>query len=90
MIALALLFTLASIVIPQNKKVYLGTIDGEIDLGLAPYIRRVVSEAEKANASAIVFKINTFGGRVDAATQIKDAIINSKIETIAFIDKRAL
>lgn len=90
MISLALLFILVSIVIPQNKKVYLGTIDGEIDLGLAPYIRRVVSEAEKANASAIVFRINTFGGRVDAATQIKDAIINSKIETIAFIDKRAI
>lgn len=89
-ITLALLFILISIVIPQNKKVYLGTIEGDIDLGLAPYIRRVVSEAEKANASAIVFKINTFGGRVDAATQIKDAIINSKIETIAFIDKRAI
>ncbi|VAX27625.1 Putative membrane-bound ClpP-class protease associated with aq_911 [hydrothermal vent metagenome] len=89
-ITLAFLFILLSMVIPQNKKVYLGTIDGEIDLGLAPYIRRVVSEAEKANASAIVFQINTFGGRVDAATQIKDAIINSKIETIAFIDKRAI
>jgi len=89
-ILLAALLTLTSIVLPQNNKVYLGTIEGDIDLGLAPYVRRVVSEAEEANASAIIFKINTFGGRVDAATQIKDAIINSNLETIAFVDKRAI
>ena len=83
-----LLFT--SSLFAQDGKVYIGKIEGEIDLGLAPYVKRVVAEAEKGNASLIVFKINTFGGRVDAATQIKDAIINSKIETVAFIDKRAI
>ena len=65
-------------------------IEDEIDLGLAPYIRRVVSEAEKENAEAIIFKINTFGGRVDAATQIKDAILSTNILTIAFINNRAI
>ncbi len=89
-ITLAALLTLISIVLPQNSEVYIGTIEGDIDLGLAPYVRRVVAEAEDANANAIIFKINTFGGRVDAATQIKDAIINSNLETIAFIDKRAI
>ena len=44
----------------QQKTVYIAYIDGEIDLGLAPYISRVVSEAEKNKADAIVFKINTF------------------------------
>ena len=87
-ILLFLLFT--TIILPQNNKVYLGKIEGDIDLGLAPYVKRIVSEAEKNNASLIIFKINTFGGRVDAATQIKDAIVNSKVETIAFIDKRAI
>lgn len=90
LLTFTILLTLLSIVFPQNHKVYLGTIEGDIDLGLAPYVRRVVAEAEEANASAIIFKINTFGGRVDAATQIKDAIINSNMETIAFIDKRAI
>ena len=74
----------------SNKKVYLARIDSEIDLGMAPFIKRVISEAEKNNAQAIIFHINTFGGRVDAATQIKDAILNSKVKTIAFIDKRAI
>ncbi|MBK7107287.1 MAG: nodulation protein NfeD [Ignavibacteriae bacterium] len=89
---LFILFVLAVLAIENQaqKKVYVAEIDGTIDLGLAPFVKRVVDEAEKNSASAIVFKINTFGGRVDAATQIKDAIINSKVKTIAFIDKRAI
>jgi membrane-bound serine protease (ClpP class) len=83
------LFIISS-VFAQRQLVYIGDIDSEIDLGMAPYIKRVVNEAEKNDASAIIFRINTFGGRVDAATQIKDAILNSKVKTIAFIDKRAI
>ena len=74
----------------QQKTVYVAYIDSEIDLGLAPYVSRVISEAEQNNAAAIIFKINTFGGRVDAATQIKDAILSSKVLTIAFINNRAI
>jgi membrane-bound serine protease (ClpP class) len=73
-----------------QKKVYLAHIESEIEPGLAPYITRVVNEAEKNNAAAIVFKINTLGGRVDAAVQIVDAIMSSKVLTIAFIDHRAI
>ena len=85
---IALLFILSTFA--QQKTVYVAYIDSEIDLGLAPYITRVIDEAEKNNASAIVFIINTFGGRVDAATQIKDAILSSKVLTIAFINNRAI
>jgi membrane-bound serine protease (ClpP class) len=82
---------LSAFLYPQTKQmVYYAHIDGEIDLGKAPFVRRVINEAEEAHASAIVFEINTFGGRVDAATQIKDAILESKIPTVAFINKRAV
>jgi membrane-bound serine protease (ClpP class) len=74
---------------PQ-KKVFLAEITGEIDPRMAPYISRVVSDAENNGANAIIFRINTFGGRVDAATQIKDAIIGSRLLTIAFINNRAI
>jgi membrane-bound serine protease (ClpP class) len=75
--------------LPQ-KKVFLAEITGEIDPRMAPYISRVVSDAENNGAEAIIFRINTFGGRVDAATQIKDAIIESRLLTIAFINNRAI
>jgi membrane-bound serine protease (ClpP class) len=86
------LFLIAAAVLTfaQTDKVYYGFITEEIDLGLTPYISRLISEAERENASAIIFKINTFGGRVDAATQIKDAILASKIPTIAYINNRAI
>ncbi|MCK6612783.1 MAG: nodulation protein NfeD [Ignavibacteriaceae bacterium] len=83
-----LLFSLS--VFPQKKKVMVARIDGTIDLGLAPFVQRVINEAEEKNYNAVIFEINTFGGRVDAATQIKDAIVESDILTIAFVNKRAI
>jgi membrane-bound serine protease (ClpP class) len=70
--------------------VYRVPIHDTIDLGLPPFIERSIAEAEANQASVIIFDINTFGGRVDAATQMKDAILNSKVPTIAFINKRAI
>ncbi len=83
------LFFISSSLFAQSR-VYVGDIESEIDLSLAPYVRRVIKEAEENNAKAVIFKINTFGGRVDAATQIKDAILNSSIPTVAFVDRRAI
>ncbi len=87
---IALILISSAILLNAQEKIHIAYIDGEIDLGLAPYIARVVSDAEKDNADAIIFKINTFGGRVDAATQIKDAIIGTDLLTIAFINNRAI
>ena len=70
--------------------VYRVPINGVIDLGLPPFIERALEEAEANNAKVVIFDINTFGGRVDAATQIKDAILGSKVQTIAFINRRAI
>ncbi len=88
--SIVILFLLSANSFSQQKKVYYAKIESEIDLGMAAYISRAVDEAEKNNADAIIFHINTFGGRVDAATQIKDAIISSKLLTIAFIKNRAI
>jgi len=73
-----------------SNTIYHVPINGTIDLGLPPYIERSIKEAERNNAESIIFEINTFGGRVDAATQIKDAILDSKVPTVAFINKRAI
>ena len=59
-----------------SNTVYHIPIEGTIDLGLPPYIERSIKEAETNNAVSIIFTVNTFGGRVDAATQIKDAILD--------------
>ena len=79
-----------SFVNAQEQPVYHVPIHGTIDMGLPYFIQRVVNEAEEHNAKTIIFDIDTFGGRVDAATQIKDIILDSKMITIAFINKRAI
>ena len=76
--------------VQQQRIVYVANIDGTIDLGLAPYVQRVLDEATAAGAAAVVLKINTFGGRVDAAVQIRDTLLASKMRTIAFVDQRAI
>ena len=74
----------------QKPVVYVAPIEGVIDLGLAPFVQRVLEEAATAKASAVVLDINTFGGRVDAAVLIRDALLDSKVPTVAFINKRAI
>ncbi|MFN0300509.1 MAG: NfeD family protein, partial [Burkholderiales bacterium] len=48
------------------------------------------NEATEAGAAAVILEINTFGGRVDAAVQIRDALLNARVRTVAFVDKRAI
>lgn len=73
-----------------RRIVYVAQVEGVIDLGLAPYVQRVLREAAVAKAAAVVLEINTLGGRVDAAVQIRDALLTATVPTIAFINKRAI
>ncbi len=70
--------------------VYVVSIEGTIDLGQAPYLKRVLDEARSQHAAAVILDINTFGGRVDAAVQMRDALLESEVRTIAFVNKRAI
>ena len=74
----------------QPPVVYVAPIEGIIDLGLAPYVQRVLNEAADAGAAAVIFEINTFGGRVDAAIVIRDTLLKAKVKTVAFVNKRAI
>ena len=68
-----------------NKKVYVIPIQDVIDLGIPGLVSRGIDLAEKNNAELIIFDIDTFGGRVDAATQIKDSIASTDIESLILI-----
>lgn len=72
-----------------SPTVYLIDISGTIDEGLAVYVRRAVDAAEREDAAAILLVINTFGGRVDSATDIRDALMRSSVPVIAYVPERA-
>lgn len=62
-------------------------IDTDIMDGIAVVVERAVTE-EAVGADAIVFVVDTFGGRVDSAIDIAQTIMDSPVPTIAFITGR--
>lgn len=72
----------------EASLVYLLPIEGEIEPGLAAFVARGLALAERNNGS-VLLQINTFGGRVDAATEIKDLLVKAKVPVMAFVSERA-
>ncbi len=73
---------------PAGSKVVVIPIDRTVELGLAAFVRRAIET--NPDAVAIVIEVNTLGGRVDAAIQIRDALLEAKPRTVAFIHPRAI
>lgn len=66
-------------------------IDKDIDMGITYFLKRAISSAEAKKPDYILFEINTFGGRLDAAFEIVDLITNIKCcSTMAFVEKKAI
>src|SRR5215468_10162253 len=64
-------------------------VHGEVAPSLLAFLRRAVKTAESNDASAIIFDMNTYGGRLDTATEIINALNQIKIPTYAFINTNA-
>jgi membrane-bound serine protease (ClpP class) len=62
---------------------------GEISSSLLMFLRRAEKLAETNSASAIIFEMNTYGGRLDAAEEITGVLNHAKIPTYTFINTNA-
>jgi membrane-bound serine protease (ClpP class) len=73
-----------------DKAVVIVKVEDIIDMGLSAFIERAIKDNK--NAAALILDINTPGGRVDAATEIRDAIMEAPktMRTVAFIHPRAI
>lgn len=72
----------------REQTVYVIPVYGEIDLGLAAFVKRSITSAERAGA-AVLLEINTFGGLVEAATEIRDAVIRTPVPVMSYVSDRA-
>jgi len=70
-------------------RVLLIPIVGTIDEGLAAFVERSVEQARRERVDAILIEVNTFGGRVDSATAIRDALVSAGRPVLAFVRERA-
>lgn len=65
-------------------------IDGVIDSVLHKMILRGFEEAEETNAQAIIFDVDTPGGKLDTTEDIVSLLLKSEIPTYAFVNPRAI
>ncbi|MGE4284938.1 MAG: nodulation protein NfeD [Clostridia bacterium] len=73
-----------------TESTYVVPIKGEINSALVTYVDYAIREAEAANASQIIFQIDTYGGVVDSALKISDMILKTSLPTICYIEDNAI
>lgn len=92
-IVLMVLLMLSSIALGSEvntgDKVYVVPIKGEINRATNYFVKNTIEELEHKGAKAIIFEIDTYGGLIDQAQQIKDSIISTDIPTISFVNNNA-
>ncbi|WP_437708289.1 NfeD family protein [Sorangium sp. So ce448] len=74
--------------IPGAGKVTVVAISGTIDLGLSPFLERIV--AAQGEGDLLVLDISTLGGRIDAALAIRDALLRARVRTVCWVNPRAI
>ena len=66
-------------------------LEGDVEPGMYDFCARAIGEAMQKNPDYIIFEINTFGGRLDAAFDLVDTIMAIKgPTTIALVKKKAI
>jgi membrane-bound serine protease (ClpP class) len=64
-------------------------IDGTIEPGIGHFLERSLDEAESSGATAVILDINTPGGRLDTVLEMRDALLDTPLRTIAFVNREA-
>jgi len=90
LIAILLAAGIAQARVVVNKgDVVVVPLRGEISPSLLMFLRRAEKVAERNGASAIIFEMNTYGGRLDSAEEISSALNRATIPTYTFINSNA-
>ena len=73
----------------NKPNVYVIPIKGEINSATFSYLKDVIGDIDQSTAGAIIFEIDTYGGLIDQASNIKDLIIALDVPTISFVNNKA-
>jgi membrane-bound serine protease (ClpP class) len=89
-----LMCCLAATTIHATEPIHKGDVvvvplHGEVAPSLLAFLRRAAKTAESNGASAIVFDLNTYGGRLDTASDVVNVLNQIKIPTYTFINTNA-
>ena len=73
----------------NRKKVFTFAIDQDIDPGMNRRVKLAMDQAEALKADVILIEMDTYGGAVTDADEIRTRILESKIPVYVFINKDA-
>lgn len=73
----------------EESSVYIIPIKGEINRATSNFVRGIIDDLNKMDVEAIIFEIDTYGGLIEEAIKIKDAILDTNIPTISFVNNKA-
>lgn len=74
----------------QGDIVYVLQLQDAIEPGLAKFIERVYGEAEQMGVKLILIEMDTPGGRIDAALDIRDIIMSASFPTATLVKDDAI
>ena len=72
----------------RGLRVLVFPVHKDIDLGLSAFLERALEDA--GEIKLVIVDIETFGGRVDAAVQMRDLLMELSTPTVAYIHPRAI
>jgi membrane-bound serine protease (ClpP class) len=76
---------------PTFHNVVVIPISGEIEPGIAAFLKRALQEAPDTPDTLIVVEMNTFGGRVDSALEMVESLIKVRqARTVAYVSDKAI
>jgi membrane-bound serine protease (ClpP class) len=89
--AAALLVALLALPAAAERPVaYVIEVGGEIESALARIISRGIDEAGDSGARALILHMDTYGGRVNAAEEIMQALSRATVPTYTYVDTKAI
>ena len=75
---------------PKKGPVLIARVHSDIESGISFFVLRMIRRAEKENAACLILEINSNGGLVTSAQEMKDALLRCKVPTVAYVRGRAL
>ncbi len=73
----------------RQGDVVVAPLRDEVSPSLLLFLRRALKTAEDGHAAAIIFEMNTYGGRLDSAEEITGVLNHATIPTYTFINSNA-
>lgn len=84
-------FTFQANGMDRAKNVYVIPIEGEIGPAVYEYVKdSILTVKQDSNAVAIIFEIDTYGGRIDSAVKISRKMLDTNLPIISFVNTKAV